>query len=436
MIQGHIIDQETGAPVQSALVTNGRDVVSTEEDGCFSLPDPVRYGPVSVCLPDDYERIDTQNETLPSGDTHVSIRARSVQQPRSFDFIHLTDAHLHAAERERTLFQGIVDDIAALHPKPSFIINGGDITLQGGGADTFRAALAPLELPVYHCVGNHEVIATEDDVFAPFIQAFGPAWYAFNYGGLHVIVLRGVEHYKVTEKAPDWIGRISDDELTWLRNHLPHVPAGKPIVVAVHMPFVSTWDLRWPQPEALRYATTIKETGEIMELFAQYGVAMVLSGHTHDNEQTQVGSTEHVVTAAACGSWWKGPNIDDTPNGYRIVRVRESEITTAYKCAGSPESHQFEIDLIERVDRDSVRIGVNVFDGREQTRVYVCANDSHRITELTKLTPGDSERRLLRKSHHYWMGTASARELQDADDLRVRVEDDRWGALEQAFELE
>ena len=433
MIHGRITDSDSGEPVRAALVTNGRDVVSSGVDGCFSLPDSDRYGPVSVCLPDDCEIIDTSCETLPSGDTDVRVKTRAVRQPRSFDFIHLTDAHLTGAERERTLFGAIVDDIAVLNRKPAFIVNGGDMTLQGGGLDSLLSSLKPLGLPIYHCVGNHEVISGEDDVFAPFTQACGPTWYAFNYGGIHVIVLRGVDHYATSEKAPDWVGVISDDEKTWLTNHLPHVPTRKPIIVAVHMPFVSTWDLRWPQPEPLRYATTIKDDG-VMDLFSRHNLVMVLSGHTHDNEQTRVGTVDHVVTAAACGSWWKGPNIDDAPIGYRIVHVGDGEISSVYRCAGMPESHQFDVDFIERTNDDHVRIGVNVFDGREQTRVCVCAG-SQTILELTKVSPETAEERYLRWSHHYWIGTIPAHDLQAVSDLCVRVEDDRWGVLEQALEV-
>ena len=436
MVHGQVLDRSTEAPVVGALVTNGRDVASSGADGCFSLPDPVRYGPVSVCLPDDHEVVDTAYDALPSGDTHATIATRFVRRPRSFDFIHLTDVHLTDAETERVQFGAIVDDIAELPRRPAFVIHGGDITLQGGGADSFRTRLEPLGLPVHHCVGNHEVISGQDDVYAAFRHEFGPAWYAFNYGGVHVVVLRGVDYYDGPDGAPDWIGVVSSDELTWLRNHLPHIPAGRPIIVAVHMPFVSTWDLRWPQPEPLRYATTIKDSGEVTDLFARYGVRMVLSGHTHDNEQTRVGETDHVVTAAACGSWWKGPNIDGTPNGYRIVRVRDGEISSAYKCAGMQESHQFVVDLAERTNDGGMRIGVNVFDGCEQTRVYVCPRGAEPIVELTRFSPETAESCHLRKSHHYWIGTVPARCFQAAGDMRVSVADERWGTLEQPLDMD
>ncbi len=436
MVHGQVLDRSTEAPVVGALVTNGCDVVPSDADGRFSLPDPVRHGPVSVCLPDDHEIVETARDALPSGDTNVTIATRTVRQPRSFDFIHLTDAHLTDAETERVQFGAIVDDIAERDRRPAFILHGGDITLQGGGGDSFRTCLEPLGLPVHHCVGNHEVISGQDDVFAAFRHEFGPAWYAFSYGGVHVVVLRGVDYYDGPDGAPDWIGAVSDEELTWLRNHLPHVPVDKPTIVAIHMPFVSTWDQRWPQPEHLRYATTIKDSDDVLGLFSRHDLRMVLSGHTHDNEQTRVGGVDHVVTAAACGSWWKGPNIDGTPNGYRIVRVRDGEISSAYKCAGAPESHQFAVDLVERTDDGGMRIGVNVFDGCEQTRVCVCPRGAEPIVELTRISPEAAEPSHLRRSHHYWIGTVPARCLQAAGDMRVSVADERWGTLEQPLDMD
>jgi len=291
----------------------------------------------------------------------------------------------------------------------------------------YHAALDSLGLPVHHCADNHEVIVEDGDAFQRFKREFGPAWYAFNFGGVHFIVLRDVDHFAGADGAFDWIGVISEDEMAWLRNHLPHVPNGRPIIVTVHMPFASTWDLRWPQPEHLRYATTIKGADEALELFDRYAVRLVLAGHTHDNEHTKIGSTDHVLTAAACGSWWNGPNIDDAPNGYRIVRVRGSGITTTYKCVGHPESYQFVVDAVCRTPSGDVQIGVNVFDGRAQTHVSASAIGANSDeVPLQRMSPETACESFRRKSQHYWMGTIHRQAVAGASRIQVRVADDRW----------
>ena len=80
-------------------------------------------------------------------------------------FIHLTDLHVGDPVVDTHLFSdtsatlaSILDLIATISPRPSFIVASGDLTNRGD-ADSYRhlkALMAATDLPVIYALGNHD----------------------------------------------------------------------------------------------------------------------------------------------------------------------------------------------------------------------------------------------------------------------------------------
>jgi hypothetical protein len=62
---------------------------------------------------------------------------------------------------------------------------------------------------------------------------FGPAWYSFNVGKVHYIVINN--NFFI---GTDWyyIGYIDERQLQWLENDLKHVKKGSQVIVSLHIP--------------------------------------------------------------------------------------------------------------------------------------------------------------------------------------------------------
>ena len=157
-------------------------------------------------------------------------------------FIHITDTHL--VGRNESLYgtdpawrlRSCVADIVAAHPDAAFCIVTGDLADRGGRPvyELMREILAPLPMPVYLMVGNHD---HRDDLRAVFPTAFDDG-NGFVQGSLETaegvfLMLDTIEyrkHYGVfCEQRAAWLSRAlaeSGEKPVYLCQHHPPFPTG------------------------------------------------------------------------------------------------------------------------------------------------------------------------------------------------------------------
>jgi hypothetical protein len=167
------------------------------------------------------------------------------------------------------------------------VLMAGDLAYEDGRLEDFENHLFSIYAPVARKVplmvasGNHDY-NTEDA--APFRQAFalfengGPAgverWYSFDWGPMHVSVLDSE--------------RIGDDQLAWLDADLAATRAPWKVAVTHRPPFSSG-----------KHGCDDDVREHFVPLFEKHGVALVLAGHDHDYERTNVvAGVSYVVTGA------------------------------------------------------------------------------------------------------------------------------------------
>jgi len=90
------------------------------------------------------------------------------------------------------------------------ILGSTDMALMNRELDDFIATTEPLTAPMYVAYGNHELRNAE--ALAVLQQRIGPSYYAFNYGNSRFYVLNTY--------VPGEGGRITGEQLTWLRQDL------------------------------------------------------------------------------------------------------------------------------------------------------------------------------------------------------------------------
>ncbi len=368
-VRGRVRAAGRGLP--RVTVSDGASVVLTDKDGYFELWTPPNAF-VSCAVPGEYEIA-----TTPTGTARVfqSIgsggpvqagqaptgRALSGQKARGpatadlvFDlrrrtdasghhrFVVLADPQTQNTDETGYFLAETVPDVQALLRQhegvPHFGIGCGDLMFDDLSLfPEYEKAVKAMGIPFFQVIGNHDLDLlgrSDEQSAATFSQRFGPVNYSFNVGAVHYVVLDDVMWY-----GAGYVGYVSERQLKWLEADLAHVERGRTVIVALHIPLMSTQYRRRKesQPPAGALVNNRAALYRLLEPFK----AHVVSGHTHENENVlDQGVFEH-VHGAVCGAWWSGPICHDgTPKGYGVFDVRGEDVRWTYKSTGLPSEHQ------------------------------------------------------------------------------------------------
>ncbi|MFV1967975.1 MAG: metallophosphoesterase N-terminal domain-containing protein [Pirellulaceae bacterium] len=399
-----------GQPLAGVSVSDGHRVVHTDQSGNYQLPIDEKSGHfVFVTLPRSYwsEDFHLPLETAIQRDS-VDFALSRVEQSDRCDFVFLTDMHLERPEIGGAKLNATLAEINRLTPKPSFLLFQGDICLQSGSGDLYAECLETADMPVRHGAGNHEMMLRHENPRDDFEHRFGPTYYSFDWGPLHCIVLDGNKPIPGETGWQAVHGAVEGGELEWLKADLADQPKGKPIVVSVHIPIVSSYpERRLTSPKNAPYwEMTNREL--LTDLLTRHGVRLVLQGHMHENERTTIGGVEYVSSISISGGWWKAGEgfergVDNCPRGYRIVSVDGETIT-----------HRYQSSAESRVTRPGEYYGLDkpLPAGKETAFVFNCYDAPNEATAVARMDDGpwqpmpafaapSSATKGLTMAHHY-----------------------------------
>lgn len=346
------------AGVAGVLVSNGREVVTTGEDGGYQLPayddmnlfitkpaghstpvseelvpqfyyihkvegsPPLRFGgieptgplPEVINFPLIEDGTGDQFECLIFGDAQPYSN-------REIGYVRETAGKMLATRdnsaTECLIFEGdVMGDDLSLYPRFKEIISVGGV-------------------PQHFVAGNHDLdFDAEDDAhsFDTFRMEWGPEYYSFDIGKVHFVVLDNVRYpcngvddhdFCSLSEAPTYNGVLTDRQLVWLANDLANVPEDRLIVINTHIPLVTFTDAHAQKHQTDNFSDLVAIIGD--------RPALGLSGHTHTTEQilpgeefegfeanTGVGAQpfHQIVTGGLSGSWWSGDlNNSGVPHG-------------------------------------------------------------------------------------------------------------------------
>ncbi len=247
--------------------------------------------------------------------------AKGLAGSSGFTFVQMSD--LHAGQEQAAALAGLAAELNTL--SPAFVIATGDLIVDGNDAtmatargwfDVYEDFTSILTMPVYQAVGNHDVVGihrTDASAAASaadpgygkgtFVSRFGPSYYSFDWGRYHCIVLDPNDMENGKE-----VYRLSAAQMGWLEDDLSCRDQA-PLLVFYHEPTTS-----WANRDAFR------------ELL-QGRSASLFCGHLHQGVRLEFaagapgvsGGISEQITPAVSGEWWRGPNPDGKPQGYRLV---------------------------------------------------------------------------------------------------------------------
>ena len=191
-----------------------------------------------------------------------------------------------------------IDSLARTEPRLLFMLDTGDIVQDGSHSDQFHALAGILRkagtLPYLVGVGNHELANDRPGparghtaaFLAPVDPALSPErlYYETTIGRVRFLFL---DSNDLVYDEPGIAAR-REAQLAWLDAALRREPdrPGFPTVVVLHHPFLQSSEKHRPQARAL---WSLAHRGRTLPaMFAEGGVDLVLTGHTHTYERFRV----------------------------------------------------------------------------------------------------------------------------------------------------
>lgn len=406
--------RDVGEPsLPGVRVSNGREVVATDERGRYRLPisnDAILFvlkprGWMTLVSPQQLPRFYYIHK--PKGSPRLRYRGVSPTGPlpKSIDFPLVRQAE---PEQYRAIFFGdtqprnqteidyiahdVVEELIGF--KAAFGVTLGDVMFNDLSLfESLNRTIAKIGLPWYYLIGNHDLnFDAPDDRLSDesFERVYGPTYYSFDYGPIHFIVLDNVVWVgKTEEKKGHYYGGLGKRQLAYVRNDLSFVPHDQLVVLMMHIPIVSVGDRE-----------------QLFDLIEDRPNTLSFSAHTHTQGHLFLRSEDgwdgarphhHVVNVTVCGSWWSGapdelgiPHTtmrDGAPNGYAIVTFNGKDYSIEFKAARRPASHQMTIfapEVVNARDARQTEVVVNVFGGSERSTVEMRLGRSGPWTSLNR----------------------------------------------------
>ena len=269
----------------------------------------------------------------------------AVTEEEGFSFAFLTDIHLQPEKNAVAGFRQAIDTINRLNP--DFVITGGDLVMDAldqthGRVDSlytlYKEVSSELNMPVYNSVGNHEVYGWHRDEEGiesnpdfgkkMFEKKMGKRYYSFDHKGWHFIILDAIDRHE----DGYYIGKIDQEQLEWIKGDLGKTDKLTPVAITVHIPFITSATQLSRGPLAPNSETgVITNSLEVLQLFSEHNLKLVLQGHLHYNEDLFVGNKVHFITGGAVsGRWWSNKPGDHPEEGFQMIHVKGDELSSEY----------------------------------------------------------------------------------------------------------
>jgi 3',5'-cyclic AMP phosphodiesterase CpdA len=286
-----------------------------------------------------------------ASDASSPLAAAPAERQRVVRIAYLTDSHVKAGIVPEQGLAKALQSANALQTRPDFILNGGDAiwdaletdkpTTQAQWDLWHNIVKAENSLPMYHCIGNHDVWgwfikdqtlkaeASQDKLYGKQwvveTLAMPSRYYAFEKANWRFLVLDSTQ----LNPAGGYIGKIDDEQMEWLRQELApaaaSTPANKHLCVVSHIPILSICaGLFWGKTEPngdhlLKHNLMHTDFFALKNLFAANpAVRLCLSGHIHLQDEVQYLGVKYWCNGAVSGGWWKGKFQEFAP-AYAVI---------------------------------------------------------------------------------------------------------------------
>ena len=306
--------------VAECLVSDGRRLTPTDQEGKYCLDDVARGTTVFVVNPKDTWPVGPWWVHVADEDDSrvVDFALESQQQAEPLYFVHGTDIHLRSGAV--SMYEAYVEHVNQLAAPVQFVVHTGDLvvdTLRSTPADAeklfalYMQTSLPLRVPRRDVIGNHEHVGLGRSDVSPdspdfskglYRKDLGPTSYAFRWGRYHFVVLDGTTVDSTAGMGyRDGLDVASAD---WAVEYLKALREGEPVVLMIHQP-LGRGDTVSRLSEALRGKRLLA----------------TLWGHGHGRSVGKFGGSPAVMGGAVSYAWHGFVPYPPDPRGYVLFRL-------------------------------------------------------------------------------------------------------------------
>ena len=260
-----------------------------------------------------------------------------------FSIAFITDIHL---QPEQNAVQGLSQALDTINKlNPDFILTGGDLIMDAIGQSFGRAdslynlyseVIKKAKCQVYNTMGNHEIYGIGGNSGADpegpeygekmFEKRLGKSYYAFEHKGWKFMILNSIEDTRIGR----YIGKIDSAQIMWIKDELKKTSVATPIVLSTHIPLITVNTQKYEgSTVASDSALVVFNSKEVIDLFRDYNLKLVLQGHLHTYEDIFIDNTHFITGGAICAGWWSGPN-QGTEEGFMHLKFTANDFTSRY----------------------------------------------------------------------------------------------------------
>ena len=440
------------AGLAKVRVSNGRDVVETDQAGRYELP--VSTDTVVFVIKPRGWMVPTSSTHLPrfyyvhkpNGSpanleypgvsptgplpSSVDFPLQKQEEPKRFKVVAFGDPQPNNLGDIYHLAHDVVPELVGTDA--AFGLCLGD--LMADSLDLFPAyndVMGQIGIPFYNTIGNHDInfdVSSDALSDETWERVYGPATYSFDWGPVHFIVADNV--YYDGDKR--YHGEFTEQVLEFIRNDLRYVPRDQLVVVTMHIPLTST-----------NYAA-------LLELL-KGRPSLSLAGHAHqirhrfvaipgaDGERSK---HHHVVNGAVCGIHWLGDPDEygiphamahcGAPNGYTFINFDGNEYSMKFKAPRRPDDDQMHIFLPSEMVESKLgetEVLVNVYFGSEKNKTEMRVDDGPWVTMKREIRQDPYLLKVVPPGHpvsqatHIWAGKLPESLKPGGHTLHVRTQD-------------
>ena len=399
-------------------VSNGREIVSTDAKGKYRLPaseDDIFF----VIKPRGFRTPLNENQlprffyihkpngspgsrfagVAPTGALPESVNFPLYRQrePNQFKALMFGDPQPRTQAEVDFIAHDVIEELVGTDA--SFGVTLGDIVFDDLKLFESQAKMiALLGIPWYNVIGNHDMnldAKTDELSDETFERHFGPAYYSFDYGTVHFLVLDNVEWYiDEGDGKGRYRGGLGKEQLEFIKSDLTTIPQDQLVVLMMHVPL-----------------TDVGDRQDLYRMIEKRPFCMSISAHTHRHEHRMIGKDDgfmgaephhHIINVTVSGSWWSGQkderNIphtimaDGAPNGYSTLTFDGNQYRMDFFAAGRPKDYQISIHAPESVkstESDSDMVYANFFNGSEESKLEFRVGEKGRWKRMTKTMEED-----------------------------------------------
>ena len=379
-------------------VSNGEDVVLTDDKGRYALPINKQDAVVFVIKPRGY-RPPLNHHNLPQfhyvhrptgsppglkyrGVTPTGPLPKSVDfplykqsEPDEFKVVIFGDPQPNNLSDIDHMANDVISE--RIGTDAAFGMALGD--LMADRLDLYKPynrVMSRLGIPLWNVSGNHDLnMDVPNDALSneTWKRVFGPTTYSFDYGLVHFIVLDNI-----LWRGNSYSGGFDKRTLKFVENDLEHVPREKLVVIAMHAPLFTV------------------NSKALLALLKNRPHTLSFSGHHHDIEQRFMGKQEgwpnagkhhHINAGAICGIHWLGQPDEfgiphammhcGSPNGYPVVTFKGNQYSIRFHAPRRSQNDQMHVfvpnEILLGKSRDTTVLA-NIYWGTEKSDVTFRVN--------------------------------------------------------------